>query len=755
MSHRSIVFLLGALLLPLLLLARLRSAAAEQPLLAINEILPGNASTNLDSDRTNYSAWIELYNGGETAVDLKDYALAYVDYGDEEPVVWTVPDSLLIPAKGTILFWADERDNKGVHTNFELDMRGSEIRLLDPAGGELDHATYDMRSGKTLLPDVSYGRLPDGGANWAFFDQPTPGAANTTTGLTEPDLAEAAEFTPEGGFYSGSQMVTLSTSEAGGAIRYTTDGSIPGPSSNLYSGAIPLTGPTVIRARVYVSGKLASLTASHTYLIDVDANLPVVSLATWPAHLFDDEIGIYVEGTNGAPGNCSAVPVNWNQPWERPASLEFFETDGQRVVAQDVGIEIFGGCTRTNARKSLEIKARRTYGDNDIDYQILPDKPIDSYKRLVLRNAGNDARQTLFRDALQQYLVRETMDVDYQTYRPVVLFLNGAYWGIHNLREKADEAFVEQNYDLDADSDFDMLRGLEKVEAGDREAWEELYAFVLSHDLRVAANFDHVESQVDLDEFINYNISEIYINNTDWPVSNTRYWRAYDNGRWRWVLYDLDLGFDKNEVGTDWLTYVLTCSDCPHEVLYETALLRRLMENDSFREKFVQRFASHIQITYDPARVSGLIDTFKAGIEPEMPAHIARWGNPVSMGSWEARIDDLRQFAEQRPAAMMGQLDAYLGAPGSAELVVNVEGEGDVFVAGVQAPGSGYSGSYFVGIPMALRAEAHEGWIFDRWQETGTRQAETWLKLAGKTSRTAVFHEATDFAFLPLAGAAD
>jgi hypothetical protein len=221
-------------------------------------------------------------------------------------------------------------------------------------------------------------------------------------------------------------------------------------------------------------------------------------------HLFDDTIGIYVAGTNGTPGNCSTVPVNWNRKWERPASMEMYETDGRRVVAQDVGIEIFGGCTRTFERKSLELKARRTYGDNDIDYQILPDKPIDSYKRLVLRNSGNDARRTQFRDALQQYLVKDTMDIDYQAYRPVVVLLNGAYWGIHNLRDKADEAFVEQNHGLDEDSDFDMIEEWAHVQAGNRAAWDELYEFIVNEDLREPANYEYVKSQVDLEEYMNY-----------------------------------------------------------------------------------------------------------------------------------------------------------------------------------------------------------------------------------------------------------
>ena len=144
---------------------------------------------------------------------------------------------------------------------------------------------------------------------------------------------------------------------------------------------------------------------------------------------------------------------------------------------------------------------------------FLPDKPIDSYKRLVLRNSGGDAYNTLFKDALQHYLVKDTMDIDYQAYRPVVVYINGAYWGIHNLRDKADETFVEQNYDLDADTDFDMIKKGRLVEAGNINTWNALDTFVSNNDLRVQANYDYVASQVDLEEFMNYFITEIYVNN--------------------------------------------------------------------------------------------------------------------------------------------------------------------------------------------------------------------------------------------------
>ena len=738
MFRRWYSLICGVMLLILVLMLSVPDTSAQAPTLYINEVMVGNASTTLDTDYYNYSSWIEVYNSGSTAVNLKDYSFVYQEYELATPFVWTIPSDLTVPANGTALVWADEQGTSN-HATFEFDMRGDTIELRDPGNALVDTVSYDMRDGSALLADISYGRQTDGATTWVYFDQPTAGASNTTTGFAAPTLAAMPAFSVPGGFYTGNQTVSLSTTESGGVIRYTTDGSIPTLASDEYVTPLTISTPTAVRARVFTPNKLDSPTATHTYLIGVGRNLPVVSLATKAAHLFDDTIGIYVVGTNGIIGNCSTVPVNWNQKWERPASIEMYEVNGSRVVAQDVGIEIHGGCSRRKDLKSLEIKARRTYGDNDIDYRVLPDKPIDSYKRLVLRNSGNDSGETLFRDALQHYLVKDTMDVDWQAYRPAVVFINGAYWGIHNIRDKADESFVEQNYGLDADFDFDMIEKKGLVEAGSVDIWNQLYTFVTNNDLTVPANYAYVKSQVDLVEYANYFIAEIYGNNQDWPGNNIRYWRAYDNGHWRWVMYDLDAGFGINNVAKDYFSYIVVCSTCTTSHLYQTALLRKLMQNTEFRDDFVQRFASHINITYDPARVSGLVDEFEARIAPEMPTHIARWGLPTTMFSWHKQVNNFRSFGTGRPANMIGFINSYLGSPGTANLTVNINGGGKVLAAGVQVPGSGYTGPYFKTVPMTLEAVPQAGWKFARWQETGETEPQVSVTLTGNLTRTAVF----------------
>ncbi len=179
---------------------------------------------------------------------------------------------------------------------------------------------------------------------------------------------------------------------------------------------------------------MKSPTATQTCLLGVPANLPIVSVVTDPDNLWNPRSGIYTKGSNGIK-NCN-VTANWHQSWERPASIEFYETDGTNRLNQEVGLEIFGNCTRNFARKSFEIKAKKLYGDNDMDYAFFDDKPMTSYKRLILRNAGQDHANALMRDALSAELVSGRMDIDRMAYRPAVVYLNGVYWGVYDLRQR-------------------------------------------------------------------------------------------------------------------------------------------------------------------------------------------------------------------------------------------------------------------------------------------------------------------------------
>jgi len=706
-------------------LAPLTDAALTD--VVINEVLVGNASTYLEPTYFNYSAWIELYNSGSASVNVGGMRLVSLREGRTTPDSYTLPSNTTIAAGAYLLIWYDE-ENSGLHTPFELDMDGGLIELRTAAGDLIDALALD-----TQQPDVSHGRAPGGG--WAYFDQPTPGAANTTPAHAGFDFADAPDFSVDGGRYGGAQSVALSTTEPGGVVRYTLDGSRPTAASPVYSAPLNISAITVVRARTFAAGKMTSPTVSNSYLINAPASLPIVSLATNPAHVFDNTIGIYVEGNNGII-NCGKK-ANWNRSWERPASIEVYETNGSLMVGQDIGFEIHGNCTRNLKQKSFELKARKVYGDNDFSYAFFSDKPLTSYRRLLLRAGGQDTK-SLLRDVLGQQLLVGRMDIDRQAYRPALVYINGQFWGIYGLREKMDEDYIENTYGLDEETDFDVLDDNRTPMAGNATRWNEFYNYLSSHNPADPAVYAYLQTQMDLNEFINYQIAEIYAANTDWPQNNIRFWRTYaPNSRWRWMIFDMDYAFGLNTNGAGHNTLRQAMSN-KSPYAYHALILRKLWTNTEFRALFAQRFAAHLNTTYTTARVTNHINSLSGAIAPMIPAQAQRWQAPKTAAAWQKELTKLRNFANKRPATLRTHLKAELGGNGSADLTIQVTGAGQVSIAGLPVDG-GYSGPHFVGLPITLEALPADGQDFSHWQETGGTNPIITVTLSGAMTRTAVF----------------
>ncbi|HQF69853.1 MAG TPA: CotH kinase family protein [Promineifilum sp.] len=724
MRQRRIVFIavLAALLAGLALAARLR---ADAPPVVIAEVLAGNASTNLDPDYKNFVPWVELRNDGATAVNLTGYRLSN-DLA--VPNRWTLPAGVSIPAGGALLLWLDGQAT-GRHAPFVLDMSG-ELGLFAPDGTLIDSLTFGPQR-----PDVSYGRAP--GGDWLTFDPPTPGAANSG-GWADPTPAGPPTLSPPGGFYAGAQAVTLAAAP-GATIRYTTDGRRPTAASPLYSGPIAVNAPTAIRARAFPAGGLPSETATATYLVGVSPNVAVVSLATDPAYFFDDFIGIYVDGRAGiANPDCGPKVANWNRPWERPVSVEIYDAGGALLLRQDGGVAIAGSCTRKDPQKQLQLFARPGYGDDDFSVALFADKPDAAYGRIILRPGGQDVANTLLRDALGQQLVAGRMDIDRQAYRPGVVFINGAFWGIYGVRERMDEYYVTSTYGLGLGA-FDLLEKNAHVMVGSRAGWDALYAYLRDNNPATPSVYATVQSRIDIDEYINYQIAEIYADNIDWPHNNIRFWSAHAGGRWRWMLYDMDAAFGRTTKGYNNNTFKFAAAKTGKRA-YNALVLRRLLLSPEFKAEFGQRFMAHLNTTYAPARVRGIIDDMAAAIAPQMPAQVARWAKPRSVAFWQSEVGRLRVFADQRPGYLTGFLNTFLGAPGTAALTVNHNAaQGRVLVAGVDVPGN-YSGPHFRGLPVRLQAVPAAGYIFVQWAETGETNAAVAVVLSGAAAtRTAVF----------------
>jgi hypothetical protein len=530
---------------------------------------------------------------------------------------------------------------------------------------------------------------------------------------------------------------------------------------------------TVLRARSYRPGYIPSVPVTQSYFVNPDLSkrhtIPVVSLAVEEPDFFSYQTGIYVAGINyNNTGNY------WmrGDSWERPVSVSLFEPDGTLGFSQDLGSRIHGGWTRNLPQKALRLYARGDYGQTEIDYPVFPGLETTLFKRLLLRNSGNDWGQTLYRDGMMQRLV-EHLPLDTQAYRPAVLYINGEYWGINNLRQRFDKYYLSYKYGVNPDR-LDILeyqpntRHLAKE--GDTLHFDQTLSYIEANGLSNPVHYAEIQTRIDTDNFIDYNVSQIYFNNTDWPGNNNDWWRlrtdsyepaaAYGHdGRWRWMLYDTDFGFGlSGGADSDTLSFATSTTGTgwpnPH---WTTYLLRKLLENDTFRTDFINRYADLLNTAFLPERVIGVIDEMKTAIAPEINRHIDRWKSPGSYSGWEGSVQVMRSFAQQRPAYARTHLRSKFGLGADQTLTLNVSNAAHGYVRvnktdiNASTPGVNaaavypWSGTYFQGVPITLTAVAETGYRFSYWQTAGGQtytEPSLTLSLTAATSITAYFEEA-------------
>jgi hypothetical protein len=576
-------------------------------------------------------------------------------------------------------------------------------------------------------------------------------------------------FSQEGGFYLSPFDLSIETWDTLAVIYYTLDGSEPTDNSLRYEGTIHIDGrddipndiseiPTnvdfnwrppggqvnkvmVIRARVFRDGYLPSETVTHTYIIDPLASerysFPVISLATHRDNFFDEEFGIYVPGIHYQPNPqiIWAQRGNFSQrggEWERPIHIEYFNEAGVREFAQNAGVRIHGGVTRSFGQKSLRMYARSGYGNDWFEHSFFIDKNLPRVKRFVLRNSGNDWNSAMFRDIMIQQMVKG-LDIDYQAFRPVIVFLNGEYWGIHNIRERIDRYYFETNYNIDPDN-IDLLTDYMDVTEGDEYHYQNLRNFMEDNDLSRSGHYEYVGTQMDISNFIDYYIAQIYAANTDWPSRNIDFWRPRTpDGRWRWVLYDTDFGFGLFEGPLAHRNNTLAFAteedgpDWPNPP-WSTFMLRTLLKNNEFRERFISRFADLINTTFDPVRVKSLIDNLQQLYQPEIEEHQHRWYPYHSFQRWRDVIIGFREFTEKRPQAVRGHIIDQFNLDGIFNLTVeiNTPDGGAVQVNSIVIDAEKitdsdmhgkifWEGIYFKGVPVMLIPKPHPGYTFTGW----------------------------------------
>lgn len=690
----------------------------SQPL--INEISPANASEFIDPDFFNFPGWIELHNPSSDLMDLSGY---YLTTDPAEPAKWRFPAGTSIAAGAYLLLYCDER-NTSVHTNFKLDDKAGELYLLSPGFQILDHVTYAL-----TYTNVSWGRAADTG-EWAFLESPSPAAPNGSACGNE-RLTKPQASLPSGRY---SAAIGLRVSHEQGAsvtIRYTTDGSEPSLESPPYTEKITLRETAVLKIKAFKAGFIPSETAAFTYFIAEPVfSLPVVSLSTAPANLWDEQVGIYTSGVNGISGNCIETPVNWNQDWERHATLQLFDPSGFEKFSQDVDIRIHGGCSRSVPQKSFAIKARDKYGDNHLDYSFFKSKPVDRFGGLVLRNGGNDNHKgTLFRDALMQGLLIGHMDIDYQAYQPAVLYVNGQYWGIQNIREKIDGDYLESNYGIDQD-DIDLLENNGVAVEGTADAYNAYLAGLQSRDMTDPSAFVYINQHIDVQEYINYMVVEIYFANTDWPGNNIKFWRQRStNGKFRWILWDTDFGFGLIKTDPSMASHpTLAFATAEGNTAWpnpdwSTLHFRLLLKNPEFRAKFIATMQAALATTFHPDRVIEEINALQSGISGEIGRHLGRWGGDT--GQWWQEVQVLRDFAVYRHAFMKQHLVDFFQLNEEVNLSFQTAEGGGYRLNGVFSDAPASLARVEKGAGFHIQAVPASGYTFERCVVTSYPATET------------------------------
>ncbi len=641
---RRLIPLGGALVLVLLLVGSAigtPAARAASPGILITEVQAANTSTVTD-DRGGYSDWIELHNPTATPISLLGYTLTD---DPDEPDKWSLPAATLAPGDFRVVWTSgvDQVTPEGWHTSFRLSRGGEYVGLFGPNGVLVDAVAFGAQE-----TDVSLGRLGAESDQWVSFPNPTPGAANTTWHRLQTPLdAPPVVVTPGSGRFAGPVMVQLHTPVPGSLLYYALDGADPTVDGQEYTAPLELEATTVLRAVALDKGVPVSAVTTATYLVAESTSLPVLSLVTDPAHLWDETAGIHVN----AEGR--------GREWERPVTVEWLSPTGEVGFSVGAGLRIHGNISRLRVpKRSFRLYFRGEYGPRELAYPLFGAVPGQTYDRLVLRAGVDDGwlwpcedKPGCYREYavfLRDQLVRDlhmAMGQVAPQGRWVALYLNGVYWGLYNLTERVDDTFLVTHFDA---STWYAHSKSGELTPGSAGRWYRFADWLASADLRSAAQYEQAVQYFDIENFTGYYLLNIWARNTDWPHNNWIVARAREgpDTRWRFIVWDAESTFERDE-------------DTFERVVLDKGrlgkMLASLLQNAQYRTYFATQVERHLAGALDTASVRERLDTLAAELRPEMAAEAARWlpehETAVLAAQWETelqRISDTFEADAQR-----------------------------------------------------------------------------------------------------------
>lgn len=594
--------------------------------ITINELCASDSQIGCD--------WVEIYNGSSQTVDLSDWGISD---NPGRPRKWQFPQgTTLAPGQylGVCLSGYDGVTEDGLmHANFRIGVAGNYTMVLSTPEGEIVDRVYVPQQ----YGDVSYGRI-ENREGFYYMTETTPLAANAATGYD--GRAQKPEFSAQGGVYATGETISLEiTAEPGAIIRYTLDGSEPTQDSAEYTGPLTVQQTTVVRAKAWVDNCIASYSAGATYLFDVAHTVRVVAVSG------------SAEQLTGANGLLTTGSLSF----EAPVYVEIYETDGTQLISQNCGMKIMGKLSRLQFdQKSFRLNARNRYETASFEASLFENRPYTQYDSFAMRASGQDNQQTRMRDSILSSLCAD-MGLMYQETEVTVVYVNGEYWGEYNMRERVTQESIAQFMGWDDPENVSLLEGSggNRVH-GSNASYKQVLAYVRENGVETEEKLETLRQYVDVENYLDYVALQMYTCNQD--LNNVRmYCNPNADGKWRWVVYDLDLSFqiDQNSVLT-WLRE----GGVGSVTSQDNTLFVALMKNPSMQEYFLTRMGELLATTFSYENLSAKIYERYQILQPEMQAHCQRWGWSVS--TWQNYCEKMMRYAKTRPAKLIGYFQKTL-----------------------------------------------------------------------------------------------
>ena len=642
------------------------TAAAEEtlhPVIMISEVMASNDSV-ATYPKAGYADWVEIFNSGDTAVDLSGWGLSD---NPEKPLKWQFPDGTTIrPGEYRVILCDKDTEKNGdeeLHASFTISRKSGEVITLTDAEG----AVHDRITLPEMKTDISFGRSQADGS-LCFYDPPTPFAAN---GDGFEGYAATPSFSEDPGFYDSAQQLRITVPE-GAQVFYTLDGSEPTRESTPYGGeTLEITATTVIRARAFAEGMIRpGDTLTGTFFIHADHSLPVVSVTVDPDDLWNRKRGMLTVGKGvnkkeGLPFRNTVYRKVKNSGVKYESYVEMYDDAGKRIVSQGADISLNGDYSLDMPQKSFKFKAKSKYGEKTFKAKLFPDRDYEEYKGFVLRNSGNDCMWTRLQDGFQSRLMDLCgCSVAHQAWKPYAVYLNGQYWGHMNLRERVDEYMVAQfeGLDLEDVDQVTLLQANGKAKSGSNAEYKAMIKQIKAGKPdKKQEDLQYILDNVDVDNYFGFMAYEMFFGNSD--IGNFRIYRLNAPGsKWKWLINDLDYGLWNSGFDSP-KSY--TKKSGMGQLNYDNTIFRKLLTVPEYKDRYLTIYGEiYRKLTTDT--MMEVLEELVALIEPEMEQHWNRWGPEndrdiiseaprTAEGAykyWQKRVERLRNVIRKRPTRL-------------------------------------------------------------------------------------------------------